>query len=68
MDRVREICRPISINELMQVTEVWVDTAMQLGDKSLRTMERLVKAQEKRPVQTEMPAARIAPMAFAASN
>jgi DSF synthase len=51
MDRVREICRPISLNELMQVTEAWVDTAMQLGEKSLRTMERLVRAQEKRPLQ-----------------
>jgi DSF synthase len=49
MDRVREICRPVSLHELMQVTEAWVDTAMQLGDKSLRTMERLVRAQEKRP-------------------
>lgn len=51
MDRVREICRPISLHELMQVTEAWVDTAMQLGEKSLRTMERLVRAQEKRPTQ-----------------
>jgi DSF synthase len=49
MDRVRELCRPISLNELMQVTEIWVDTAMQLGEKSLRIMERLVRAQEKRP-------------------
>ena len=29
-------------------TEIWVDTALQLGDKSLRTMERLVRAQLKR--------------------
>jgi DSF synthase len=33
---------------LMRITEIWVDTALQLGDKSLRTMERLVKAQERR--------------------
>ena len=57
MDRVREICRPVSLHELMQVTEAWVDTAMQLGDKSLRTMERLVRAQEKRPAHVvEAPA------------
>ncbi|HEY2346337.1 MAG TPA: crotonase/enoyl-CoA hydratase family protein [Xanthomonadaceae bacterium] len=36
------------IDELMRITEIWVDTAMQLGEKSLRTMERLVKAQERR--------------------
>jgi DSF synthase len=32
----------------MRITEIWVDTALKLGDKSLRTMERLVKAQERR--------------------
>jgi len=31
------------------VTDIWVDTAMQLGEKSLRTMERLVRAQLRRP-------------------
>ena len=36
------------IDELMRITGIWVDTALQLGDKSLRTMERLVKAQERR--------------------
>ncbi len=50
MNRVREIAQPVSLTELMQITEIWVDTAMQLGEKSLRTMERLVRAQEKRPV------------------
>lgn len=50
MHRVRDICRPITLSELMQVTEVWVDTAMQLGEKPLRTMERLVRAQKKRAV------------------
>ena len=36
------------IDALMRITEIWVDTALKLGDKSLRTMERLVKAQERR--------------------
>ena len=36
------------IETLMRITEIWVDTALKLGDKSLRTMERLVKAQERR--------------------
>ncbi|MFO1507921.1 MAG: crotonase/enoyl-CoA hydratase family protein [Lysobacterales bacterium] len=48
MNRVRQICRPVSLQELMQVTEVWVDTALQLGEKSLRIMERLVRAQSRR--------------------
>lgn len=48
MNRVRQIRNPVTLTELMQVTEIWVDTAMQLGEKSLRTMERLVRAQQKR--------------------
>ncbi len=54
MSRVRAICEPIRLEELMAVTEIWVDTAMQLGEKSLRTMERLVRAQQRR--ETASPA------------
>lgn len=69
MNRVREIAQPVNLIELMQITEVWVDTALQLGEKSLRTMERLVRAQEKRPIgsapgvsEIELPAIRAASM------
>ena len=50
MNRVRQIRNAVTLTELMQVTEIWVDTALQLGEKSLRTMERLVRAQRKQPV------------------
>ena len=46
--RVRAMSQPVTIEELMTITEVWVDTALQLGEKSLRTMERLVRAQYRR--------------------
>ncbi|MBS0464343.1 MAG: crotonase/enoyl-CoA hydratase family protein [Proteobacteria bacterium] len=49
------------IGELMRITEIWVDTALQLGEKSLRTMERLVKAQDKRAHITPAPASAMAP-------
>lgn len=48
MHRVRAMSEPVTMEELMAITEVWVDTALQLGDKSLRTMERLVRAQDRR--------------------
>ena len=48
MQRVREYAQPVTMEELMRITEIWVDTALQLGEKSLRTMERLVRAQERR--------------------
>lgn len=49
LHRVRDAINPVSHDELMRVTEIWVDTALQLGDKQLRTMERLVRAQLRRP-------------------
>lgn len=48
MHRVRSMAQPVTLEEMLSITEVWVDTAMQLGDKSLRTMERLVRAQSRR--------------------
>jgi DSF synthase len=48
MHRVRELSQPVTLAEMMQITEIWVDTALQLGEKSLRTMERLVRAQYRR--------------------
>ena len=32
----------------MGITEGWVDTALALGDRSLRTMDRIVRAQSRR--------------------
>ena len=48
MHRVRAMSQPVTLEEMMAITEVWVDTALQLGEKSMRTMERLVRAQYKR--------------------
>ncbi|WP_242107618.1 crotonase/enoyl-CoA hydratase family protein [Luteimonas aquatica] len=48
LHRVRETVSPITHDELVRVAEIWVDAAMQLGEKQLRTMERLVRAQSRR--------------------
>ncbi len=48
MNAVRGIGQPVSYQELLGITEVWVDTALALGDRSLRTMERIVRAQTRR--------------------
>jgi hypothetical protein len=34
----------------MEVKEIWVDTAMRLGPREIRLMERLVNAQARVPV------------------
>ncbi len=48
LNAVRGISQPVGFDELMGITEIWVDTALELGDKSLRTMDRIVKAQARR--------------------
>lgn len=47
MNAARGISQPVMYDELMRITEVWVDTALSLGEKSLRTMDRLVRAQQR---------------------
>lgn len=52
MREIRQLATPVTLDEMMGITKIWVKTAMQLGEKSLRTMERLVRAQERRAVET----------------
>jgi DSF synthase len=58
MNTVRATVAPVSLDELMRVTNTWVDAAMRLGDKGLNTMERLVRAQKRRVGETGAPSLR----------
>ena len=48
MNVVRQACRPVSLEELLAVTSEWVEAAMRLNERALKTMERLIRAQQKR--------------------
>ena len=48
MNAVRQACRPVSLEELLAVTTEWVDAAMRLSERGLHTMERLIRAQQRR--------------------
>lgn len=48
LERVVEQFNPLSHKELIDVVNIWVETAMQLSEKNLRLMEYLVNAQNKR--------------------
>lgn len=48
IQQARRITDPVTYEELMRITEIWAKSAVQLGKKSLRTMERLVYAQNKK--------------------
>lgn len=43
--RVRRRMFPVRYEELLDVADIWVDTAMQVGPREIRLMERLVNAQ-----------------------
>jgi DSF synthase len=47
INRVREYLNPITYDELLDITEIWVDAALHLSDRDLRLMKRLVKAQDR---------------------
>lgn len=46
--KVRNIVNPISFDEMEQITDVWVEAAMTIGDDDLNRMERLASAQDRR--------------------
>jgi len=47
IQRVREETAPVSYEELLRVCDIWVDAAMALSEKDLRTMMRLVRSQNR---------------------
>jgi DSF synthase len=51
---MHQVRQQVSLEEMMRITEVWVDTAMQLGEKSMRIMERLVKAQVRQGIENSV--------------
>lgn len=51
MNAVRQASRPVTLEELLAVTTEWVDAAMRLNDRGLKTMERLIRAQQRRAEQ-----------------
>lgn len=45
--QVRRRLQPLLYEELMEVKEIWVDSAMRLGPREIRLMERLANAQSR---------------------
>ncbi len=49
--RIRERVNPMSYEELIDVTEIWVEAALKLEGRDLRMMERLARAQARNTPQ-----------------
>jgi DSF synthase len=43
--KVRDICNPIPYKELLDITNIWVESALKITNKDLRMMEKLVMRQ-----------------------
>lgn len=48
LSQVRHRCQPVTYDELADVTDIWVETALRLEDADLRRMEHLARAQARR--------------------
>lgn len=46
--RSRQLFHPLTMEEMRDVANIWVDTALSLSEQDLRKMERLVSAQDRR--------------------
>ena len=47
LQRARQRAHRLSYQELIDITDIWVDTALSLSDKDMKVIERLVRAQNR---------------------
>lgn len=47
MQKARQRFNPVTYQELIDVIGIWVDTALQLGERDLKVMDRFVSSQQK---------------------
>jgi DSF synthase len=47
IQRVRQRFNPVTYQELIDITTIWVESALKLTEKDLKVMDRLVRSQEK---------------------
>ncbi len=45
INRAKQRANPLTVEELYDISEIWVDAALRLDERNLKVMERLVRAQ-----------------------
>lgn len=48
MRQVQDFTNPITLQELLTITDIWVDAAFNISERDLRMMEKLIKRQDVR--------------------
>jgi DSF synthase len=64
IQRAKQRVNPLTVEELYEITEIWVDAALRLKERDLRVMERLVRAQDRKVAQQEIGTAQAVARAF----
>lgn len=52
MQQAKQRIDTLSLDELHDIADIWVEAALNIGEKELKIMDRLVRAQSKRMLQT----------------
>jgi DSF synthase len=47
LQKARHRFNPVTYQEMMDITNIWVDAALQLSDKDLKVMDRFSRSQKK---------------------
>jgi len=55
INRAKQRVNPLTIDELNDITEIWVDAALRLDERNLKVMDRLVRAQNSKVNSDVMP-------------
>ena len=55
INRAKQRVNPLTLQELYDITEIWVDAALRLDERNLKVMERLVRAQNSKVVADVTP-------------
>ena len=53
IQQVRQRYNPVTYQELIDITAIWVDSALRLTEKDLKVMDRLVRSQERNFTQPQ---------------
>lgn len=54
IQRAKQRVNPLTVEELYEITEIWVDAALRLKERDLKIMERLVRAQNRKVTEPVM--------------
>ncbi|MCB5190885.1 crotonase/enoyl-CoA hydratase family protein [Methylobacillus arboreus] len=60
IQKAKQRVNPLTKQELLDITEIWVDAALRLTDRNLKVMERLVRAQNSKVGEQDEVAVKVA--------